>query len=185
MQSPYEKTNSRTSERLDGTAVVTEIAPGQERACSGVFVAGKQTKLENPCRRGRNRRRGAAAVEFAIVAPVFFLFVFGIIEYGRMVMVQQVITNASREGARRAVLDGATAAAVSTSVEDYLDSAAINGDSATVLFPQGDPENAGFGAPVEVRIEVPFNDVSWMPTPFFLKGKTLGASTVMRRETVQ
>ena len=30
------------------------------------------------------------------------------IEYGRMVMVQQILTNASREGARAAVLDGAT-----------------------------------------------------------------------------
>ncbi|MEX0867819.1 MAG: TadE family protein [Pirellulales bacterium] len=185
MQSRFEKTTSQISEHVDGTAVSTEIALGKELACSHDFAAGKQTKLENSCRYGRNRRRGAAAVEFAIVAPIFFLFVFGIIEYGRMVMVQQVITNASREGARRAVLDGASAAAVTTSVEDYLDSAAINGDSATVLFPQGDPENASFGAPVEVRIEVPFNDVSWMPTPFFLKGKTLGASTVMRRETVQ
>ena len=42
-----------------------------------------------------------------MVAPVLFLIVFGMIEFGRMVMVQQVITNASREGARVAVLDGA------------------------------------------------------------------------------
>ncbi len=48
-------------------------------------------------------------MEFAVVAPVFLLLVFGMIEYGRMVMVQQVITNASREGARVAVLDGSTA----------------------------------------------------------------------------
>ncbi len=54
-------------------------------------------KVENLCRSCRRNRRGAAAVEFAIVAPVFFLLVFGMIEYGRMVMVQQVITNASRE----------------------------------------------------------------------------------------
>ncbi len=47
-------------------------------------------------------------MEFAVVAPLFLVFVFGMIEYGRMVMVQQVITNASREGARRAVLDGAS-----------------------------------------------------------------------------
>ena len=39
-------------------------------------------------------RRGVAAVEFALVAPLFFMFVFGIIEFGWMVMVQQVITNA-------------------------------------------------------------------------------------------
>ena len=66
-------------------------------------------KLDKPCRSYRKKRRGAAAVEFAVVAPIFLLLVFGMIEYGRMVMVQQVLTNASREGARVAVLDGSTA----------------------------------------------------------------------------
>ena len=35
---------------------------------------------------------------------MFFLMVFGMIEFGRAIMVQQVLTNASREGARVAVL---------------------------------------------------------------------------------
>ncbi|HEY2761006.1 MAG TPA: TadE/TadG family type IV pilus assembly protein, partial [Pirellulales bacterium] len=39
-------------------------------------------KFYRSCRRNR---WGAAAVEFAVVAPVFFLMVFGMIEYGRMV----------------------------------------------------------------------------------------------------
>ncbi|MGB6041722.1 MAG: TadE family protein, partial [Pirellulales bacterium] len=53
----------------------------------------------------RKKRRGVAAVEFALVAPLFVLMVMGMIEVGRAIMVQQVLTNASREGARRAVLD--------------------------------------------------------------------------------
>src|SRR6266581_3486012 len=77
-------------------------------------------KVEKVCRTCRRNRWGAAAVEFAVVAPVFFLMVFGMIEYGRMVMVQQVITNASREGARVGVLDGATTADVTTAVNNYL-----------------------------------------------------------------
>ncbi len=48
-------------------------------------------------------------MEFAIVAPIFFMMIMGMLELGRAVMVQQVITNASREGARVAVLDGAQA----------------------------------------------------------------------------
>ncbi|HRX81016.1 MAG TPA: TadE/TadG family type IV pilus assembly protein, partial [Pirellulaceae bacterium] len=39
------------------------------------------------------KQRGAAAVEFAVVAPIFVLLLFGMIEYGRMVMVQQMLTN--------------------------------------------------------------------------------------------
>src|SRR5262245_57058974 len=67
-----------------------------------------EAKLQRPCRLFRRNRRAAAAVEFAVVAPIFLLLVFGMIEYGRMVMVYQIVTNASREGARAAVLDGAT-----------------------------------------------------------------------------
>ena len=56
-----------------------------------------------------------------MVAPIFLLLVFGMIEYGRMVMVQQVLTNASREGARVAVLDGTTAQQVSDTVNQVLE----------------------------------------------------------------
>ncbi|MCC7086029.1 MAG: pilus assembly protein [Pirellulales bacterium] len=140
-------------------------------------------KVENFCRSCRRNRRGAAVVEFAVVAPVFFLLVFGMIEYGRMVMVQQVITNASREGARVAVLDGATASDVQTKVGDYLTSAKISGATTTVS--PSPPSNAGYGAPVTVTVSVPFNQVSWLPSPLFLGGKTMSATSVMRREAVQ
>src|SRR3954452_19389663 len=80
----------------------------------------------------RKRRRGAAAVEFAVVLPLFVVLVFGMIEYGRMVMVQQIITNASREGARRAVLDGATPSTVQAAVTTYLTDAAISGGRTAV-----------------------------------------------------
>ena len=105
------------------------------------------------------------------------------IEIGRAVMVQQIITNASREGARQAVLDGATATNVTTFVNTYLTNASL--PAATIAFPQGNPEVAGFGDPVEVSVALPFNEVSWLPSPFYLGGETMSASTVMRRESVQ
>jgi len=120
-------------------------------------------------------------VEFAIVAPVFLLMVFGMIEYGRMVMVYQVITNASREGARAAVLDGATTSSVTTAVQSYLSSAMLTG--ATVTVAPNPPSNAEFGDPVTVTVSVGFSQVSWLPSPMYLGGKTLSSATVMRRET--
>jgi hypothetical protein len=33
-------------------------------------------------------------------------------------------------------------------------------------------------------VSVPFNEVSWLPSPMYLGGRTLTASTVMRRETL-
>lgn len=140
-------------------------------------------KLEKHCGSYRRNRRAAAAVEFAVVAPVFFLLVLGMIEYGRMVMVQQVITNASREGARQAVLDGATTAEVTTVVNEYLTSGSISG--ATVTVTPNPPTNAEFGDPVTVTVSIPFSQVSWLPSPMYLGGKTLTATTVMRRESVQ
>ena len=47
--------------------------------------------------------RGVSAVEFALVLPVLVLILFGIVEFGLILYNQQVITNASREGARWAI----------------------------------------------------------------------------------
>ena len=122
-------------------------------------------------------------MEFAVVAPLFFLLVFGMVEFGRMVMVQQVITNGSREGARIAVLDGTQTSEVVNAVETYLDSASVSGANVTVT--PDPPSSAGYGEPVTVVVSLPFDQVSWLPSPMFLGGKTLSATTVMRRETVQ
>lgn len=145
-------------------------------------------KLERACRTCRRKRQGAAAVEFAVVAPLFFLMVFGLIEFGRAIMVQQVLTNASREGARIGVLDSPTptAGSVTTAVRNYLDKAGVRGAAASVTITPSEPTSAGYGQPVTVTVQIPFQQVSWLPTPWFLKGNTnLRASTVMRRETVQ
>ncbi|MDX1947680.1 MAG: TadE family protein [Pirellulaceae bacterium] len=155
----------------------------RQTAVSGQAVRAANSKLEKPCRLFRRNRRAAAAVEFAVVAPVFFLLVFGMIEYGRMVMVQQILTNASREGCRQAVLDGATTTAVQTTVNSYLTSGSISG--ATVTVSPNPPSNAEFGDPVTVTVSIPFTQVSWLPSPMYLGGKTLTSSTVMRREAVQ
>jgi Flp pilus assembly protein TadG len=140
-------------------------------------------RLDKVCRSYRRNQRGASAVEFAVVAPVFFLLIFGMIEYGRMVMVQQVITNASREGCRRAVIDGSTYNDVQAAVNNYLTSAGIKNTTLTVN--PNPPNTATAGSPVTVTVSVPFSQVSWLPSPMFLGGTQLRATTVMRRETVQ
>jgi len=143
-------------------------------------------KLEKVCRSCRRNRRGAAAVEFAVVAPVLFLMVFGMIEYGRAVMVQQIMTNAAREGARSAVLDGATSSDVTTRVVDYLHGGGIASAAAThVTIDPSNPASAGYGDPVTVTVTIPFNQVSWLGTPMYLNNRSLTAVAVMRRETVQ
>jgi Flp pilus assembly protein TadG len=165
------------------SAVIRLLSFGCEAAPCGATLSPDKDKLQRPCRLYRRNRRAAAAVEFALVAPVFFLLVFGMIEYGRMVMVQQVITNASREGARIAVLDGSTTTEVTTRVNEYLTSGSISG--ATVTVSPNPPSNAEFGDPVTVSVSIPFSQVSWLPSPMYLGATTLTATTIMRREAVQ
>ncbi len=81
----------------------------------------------------RKRRRAVAAVELAIVLPILILALVGIIEFGRAVMVQQIITNAAREGARRAILPGAKTTSVLTLVETYLDNTSVHGAGGRVV----------------------------------------------------
>ena len=46
------------------------------------------------------RRRGAVAIETALMFPLLVLLIFGMIEFGLLLYNRQVLTNASREGAR-------------------------------------------------------------------------------------
>ncbi len=124
-------------------------------------------------------RRGAAAAEFAIVAPVFFLMVIGFIEFGRALMVQQVLINASRVGARQATMAAATTGAVQAAVQSYTSGVAVNGVVVTV---SPEPSTAAAGTTITVNASVAFSDVSWMNSAWFLGGKTLRASSQMRKE---
>ena len=73
----------------------------------------------------KSGERGAAAVEFALLLPVLVLILFGIIEFGLLLYDQQVITNASREGARAGIVQAATRpnlAAITSVVTNYTGS---------------------------------------------------------------
>lgn len=49
------------------------------------------------------RRRGQSMVEFAILAPVFFMLLLGTIDLGRGIYIYNSISDAAREGTRAAV----------------------------------------------------------------------------------
>jgi Flp pilus assembly protein TadG len=64
-------------------------------------------------------RTGAAAVEFAIVAPLFLLLLAGIIEFGQAFRVMHTLTAASRHGARAASIQGLTSTQVIQRVQGH------------------------------------------------------------------
>jgi Flp pilus assembly protein TadG len=67
------------------------------------------------------RRSGAAAVETALVILPFLMFVFGVLEYGRMVMAWNVLNNAAREGCRYALVNN-TSSTISADVTTQVNS---------------------------------------------------------------
>jgi len=77
----------------------------------------------NPVRKRTARRRGAAAVEFAVCAPIIFLLLLGLWEVGRMTEVSNVMWNAAREGGRDASLCQQDFTAIATNVLNYLQAA--------------------------------------------------------------
>jgi Flp pilus assembly protein TadG len=125
--------------------------------------------------------RGAAAVEFGIILPLLMLILFGIIEFGMIMYSREVITNASREGARTGIVQVTpkpTAGQIQAVVTNYLTGTVINPGTATISV-----TGAGLTAPntLDVTVTYPYN--------FFAPGVlglgntiTLTAKTVMRHE---
>src|SRR5262245_48502921 len=125
-------------------------------------------------------RRGSAVVEFAVVAPLLFAIVFGLVEFGRAIMVEQALVSAAREACRVAVLAGTSRTDVTDRATASLAAAGIS--SFTITMNPDPPSSATEGTPVTITIAVPFNNVTWLPAPIYLGGKNLTASSVMRRE---
>ena len=68
--------------------------------------------------------RGAALLEAAITIPMLLLVSVGIFEFGRAYQVQQVLTNAVREGARVAVLPNQPSGTAETARDGQRDARA-------------------------------------------------------------
>jgi Flp pilus assembly protein TadG len=113
--------------------------------------------------------RGAAAVEFAIVAPLLFMLVFAVIQFGIAFMEVQTIRGAVREGGRAAAVGGTVDdaqnrvlnAATGTIPDSLKGSISVTsacvkgtnqaGTDVAVSFPVG-ALNGGAG----IQVEIPF-----------------------------
>ena len=57
----------------------------------------------------RKNESGQPLVEFALIASLLFLILFGIVEFGRIFHAYLVVTSAAREGARKAAVTSTSA----------------------------------------------------------------------------
>jgi Flp pilus assembly protein TadG len=125
---------------------------------------------------GQYRRSGSAAVEFAVVLPLFCTLLFGIWEVGRMVQVSQVLQNAAREAARQASTANTTMSAIQTNTQAYIQGAqpqVTNFTGFNVAF--ADLTNSSVTDPTgctqldkfTITVTLPFDNVRWSLTKVF------------------
>lgn len=142
-------------------------------------------------RRLDGTRRGRTVVETAVVLSLVFTLMLGIFEYGNIVMTQQLMTNAAREGSRMAVVStdtypATTTANIQTYVTNYL-TAEPQITNLNVQVYQADPgtgANIGlwsatpFGNDIAVQIDLDYKPLlpttlGIIPNPLHLRAKSL------------
>ncbi|QDS96828.1 TadE/TadG family type IV pilus assembly protein [Adhaeretor mobilis] len=129
-------------------------------------------------KQGRNSdRRGAAAVEFAVVAPIFFVLVIAAFEFGRLNVMRHTADNAAYEAARHAMVPGATAAEAVQRATSILNIVGTRGATVTIN-PSVIDESV---EEITVTIDVPMNQNGWI-TPRFSSATNIQASSRLRTE---
>ena len=128
----------------------------------------------------RRERRGAAAVEFAIVAPVFFLLTIAAFEFGRLNVMRHTADNAAYEAARHAMVPGATADEAVAKATQLLNIVGTRGARVTVNPPVLGPNVDE----VNVTIEVPMGQNGWI-TPRMTRSTTIRATSTLAAERVR
>lgn len=150
-------------------------------------------KAKPHIRRFLGRTKGAVAVEFAIIGTVFLLIVAGVLDFGHAWYMRQVITNASREGARYGITYTTNASGVRIApnvlnptiqnyiLTRYLANAVLPADANPVVALGGAGLTTGTkGAAIEVTVTA---TKTWFLVAGFIPGlghqRALAARTVM------
>ena len=96
------------------------------------------------------RQRGMAAVEVAMLLPVFLILLMGVMDAARLFWTQGVVRDAAFEGARMAVLNETTLDQIKAVVQKELTAGGVSQESSVEVGPREPSE------PVDVTVSVPF-----------------------------
>lgn len=104
-----------------------------------------------------------------MLAPLLAAMLVGVWEVGRMVEVQQLLTNAAREGGRQASTGNKDAAGVKTDVITYLTLNGVSGVTASNITitnltdgSRADPTQGNQLDRYRLTVSIPFNSVRWV-----------------------
>ncbi|MGR3311627.1 MAG: TadE/TadG family type IV pilus assembly protein [Candidatus Brocadiales bacterium] len=133
-------------------------------------------------------QQGSAAVEFALILPLFVLLVYGMTEFGRVYFTMHIITNAAREGAREAIIQDSTTAGVQNTINNYLTTSGLNTIySSTITRVNGsigDVFNASSSDAISVTVTYNFQVLTGTIIPTLTSLPILGGSAVAWNGTI-
>ena len=135
-------------------------------------------------RKKQNNRKGAAAVEFAFVAPVFFLTIFACIEFSRFWTAETFIESAVFQTARDLSVFGAQIDEGRPFAADILGVIGISEfDIEVTPFLNGtvQPEIIDTTSHVQVTISVPSSEISWLNGLFTTAPTTRSSESITNR----
>lgn len=137
---------------------------------------------------------GAALVEFAIVASLFFLLVFGIIEFGLMMKDYLALCQGVREGARAACLGSSISTVVNTVEQSVpaLDKSKLfdinvyyrkrQAEGWPSTWTSGLPDSVAAGEEIQVKVSASYNHEMVTGSLFGSGPVVLHSEMVWRRE---
>lgn len=128
---------------------------------------------------GKQARRGATLVEFALTVPIVFLLFFAAFDFCRLSMLTHTIEQAAYEGARRGCLPGATAGQATQTAQDELARVGVRMSQINIEPPvlvSSTPE-------VSVIIRVPLEMNGWL-TPRVLTNSHIERRCTLTRQFI-
>jgi Flp pilus assembly protein TadG len=87
--------------------------------------------------RTQRREDGAAAVEFALVAPLLLLIFFATIAFGMMFAQKLALGNGAREAARYGVVESRTCSQVTAAAQNAASTIGMSGSDVAVTIKRG------------------------------------------------
>lgn len=127
-------------------------------------------------------RQGAHVVEMAFVLPVYFLFIFALIDFGRGMMVNSLLTNAAREGCRVGCLPGRSTDQIKSAVTSVLKGVTDATTTVTVNGAALDAQYAETRDLISVTVTAPVDKNTWMPGGNWMVKGTFSGTFAMPRE---
>ena len=125
------------------------------------------------------KRRGATVVEFAICFPILLAFVFGTIEFSRVLQLQHTIRLAAFEGARAGVPLDSTTTDVTTKTQSVLSAVRVTNSTTTIT-----PNPIVYASPtITVTVSADPAQNKWV-TWFVTAGHPLSSTITLNREVL-